>query len=188
MVKRVRNKFCLPNLDGEGVITKPIPPNIQRKSLPWYTGMCPFERVFAHHTLASLRRHAHFKPFSGQVPKDSLDIILVSPYNKSVDLFPDKVDPCMQPETYGIDTWRRLRNTKDLPPDRIPKSPEFSFYEIVEGGRQMERYNISHPVLIGGIKERVHPNYVKLMNSSHHSPQTNAGYCRQDSDGSYFKY
>lgn len=46
----------------------------------------------------------------------------------------------------------------------------------------------NHPVLIGGITERRNPNNVKLMNSSHHSPQTNAGYTRQHLDGNVFQY
>lgn len=46
----------------------------------------------------------------------------------------------------------------------------------------------SHPVIIGGIQERKHPSYVKLMNSSHHAPQTNAGYSRQTGDGNVFVY
>jgi hypothetical protein len=43
-------------------------------------------------------------------------------------------------------------------------------------------------VIISGLPERRHPSNVKLMNSSHHSPQTNAGYSRQDSDGNCYQY
>lgn len=46
----------------------------------------------------------------------------------------------------------------------------------------------AHKVLIGGITEKKHPSNIKLMNSSHHSPQTNAGYSRQPSDGTVFQY
>ncbi|KAF5282503.1 hypothetical protein FQR65_LT14273 [Abscondita terminalis] len=188
MVKRIRNKNCIPYLSAEGVITKPIPPGITKKGASWHVGLSPFERVYSHQTLNSVRRYANFKPFSHQVPSDSLDFILESTYDHSKEIFPEKTDCYLQPDTIGATTWRRLRNTRDLPPVRDLKGPDFCFYDLIEGGLQIKRYNRFHAVLIGGIKAREHPAHVKLMNSSHHSPQTNAGYSRQESDGSFFKY
>ncbi|KAK5640685.1 hypothetical protein RI129_009232 [Pyrocoelia pectoralis] len=188
MARHVRNKGYLPYLHTEGLITKPFFDKLKNED-SWYSDLSPFERLYAHQTLASARRYAHFKPFRHLIPLDSLDFVLVGKYN-NLDLFGEKVTPYLQMETLGKTTWRRLRNTKDLKPRPDPKSPPFTFYNLIpdEQGKQIEKYNNSHPVLIGGIRERDHLCHVKLMNSSHHSPQTNAGYCRQDRDGTFFQY
>lgn len=52
------------------------------------------------------------------MPKDELDLILTTTFDESSEIFPEKVDTYLQPETVGIATWRRLRNTRDLTPDR----------------------------------------------------------------------
>lgn len=44
--------------------------------------------------------------------------MLGSSYNHDKDVFPDKVDVVLQDETIGIDTWRRLRNTRDIKPEK----------------------------------------------------------------------
>lgn len=56
--------------------------------------------------------------FSNLVPKDELDLVLTTTFDESSEIFPEKVDTYFQPETVGIETWRRLRNTRDLTPDR----------------------------------------------------------------------
>lgn len=58
------------------------------------------------------------------IPRDELDFVLDSPYNHSYDTFPDKIDVYLQPETYGVTTWRKLRNSKEIPP---PPSIQFTF-------------------------------------------------------------
>lgn len=60
----------------------------------------------------------------GLIPRDELDFVLSSPYNHTGDTFPDKVDIYLQPETYGVATWRRLRNVKEIPP---PPPIQFEF-------------------------------------------------------------
>lgn len=49
---------------------------------------------------------------------DSLDFVLESSYNPNLESFPDKMDPYIQPETLGLPTWRRLRNTIYIEPKR----------------------------------------------------------------------
>ena len=52
------------------------------------------------------------------IPQDALDLVLASSYNHADDAFQDKVDVVLQEETLGIDTWRRLRNTRDIQPEK----------------------------------------------------------------------
>uniref|UniRef100_A0A8W7P8B0 Uncharacterized protein n=1 Tax=Anopheles coluzzii TaxID=1518534 RepID=A0A8W7P8B0_ANOCL len=99
---------------------------------------------------------------------DSLDITLAAQYNHSDDLFLGKNDVVLQEETLGRSTFRRLRNTRDLSPEKI--------------------IPLKHPLLIGGLKEKASPNSVKLMNTGPHTPLTNPGYSRQSGDGNFFNY
>lgn len=58
----VRNRGCLPDLEGEADILKPL---VVRgdvsKGDNWHKGLKPYERMFAHHTLASVRKYAFYK-------------------------------------------------------------------------------------------------------------------------------
>ncbi|GJQ73313.1 hypothetical protein Trydic_g13684 [Trypoxylus dichotomus] len=195
MVTRVRNRGCFPYVSTEGEITKPLPVAVSREtrkeSVIWHEGLSVFDRLYSYHTLASVRRYAHFKPFKSLIPQDDLDFVLTSSYNHNKDVFPDKVDVVLQEETIGIDTWRRLRNTRDIKPekDAISAAAAAAFGSVTISCRpKYGKYNEDHPLYIGGVTERRHPSNVKLMNSSHHSPQTNAGYSRQDSDGNVYQY
>lgn len=60
----------------------------------------------------------------GLIPRDELDFVLTSPYNHSDDTFPDKIDVYLQPETYGLTTWRKLRNVKEI---AAPPPIQFEF-------------------------------------------------------------
>lgn len=237
IVSRVRNRGCLPYLETEGEITKPlVQPRMLAAGREWHKKLTPYDRMHNHHTLASVRRYAYFRQFSNLVPHDDLDFKLQSPYVHGVDLFPDCIDVVMQAETIGTDTWRRLRNTRDIQPEKdaigaavakaagvgpaaggggvggrrggdgggggagvaVGASSLFGGkakrakglgLEQQKGlGKKLVKYNDYHVLHIGGITERRHPSNVKLMNSSHHSPQTNAGYTRQDSDGNAYQY
>ncbi|XP_050297266.1 uncharacterized protein LOC126736774 [Anthonomus grandis grandis] len=195
---RIRNRGCVPYLDGEGVFVKPITTVEWTKDSCFDPKMSPFQRMYMHHTLASARRYAHFKNFDNLIPKDELDLILTSTFDQSTEIFPEKVDVYFQPETEGIATWRRLRNTRDLTPDReqmassLGGAQECADTQKIGRGKRKSaipyRYNFAHKLLIGGITEKKHPSSIKLMNSSHHSPQTNAGYSRQPSDGNFYQY
>lgn len=72
----------------------------------------------------------------------------------------------LQNETVGGDTFRRIRNTRDLSPVRAA----------------------GHPLVISSLTEKISPHSIKLMNSGHHTPLTNPGYSRQQGDGNYFRY
>ncbi|KAG5894123.1 hypothetical protein JTB14_004061 [Gonioctena quinquepunctata] len=196
MVTRIRNRGCVPYLSSEGTFLRPICKEISIKDVRC-EGVSPFQRMHRHQTLASARRHALFKPLGDLVPTDQLDLVLSSSYNQSDEIFPDTVDVYLQPETIGQDTWRRLRNTRDLTPDREEQAAskvEVDDVDTWASERKKKafvipyRYNFAHKVLIGGVTEKKHPSNIKLMNSSHHSPQTNAGYSRQPSDGNVYQY
>lgn len=141
----------------------------------------------------------------GLIPQDELDFVLDAAYVHDTEIFPDRVDVYLQKETKGLATWRRLTNSKEVKPDLHAVGKKKC---EEESGKTSSRYNdVSyrrfidcdvfyfdvllfqyHPVIIGGITKKKHPSHVKLMNSSHHSPQTNAGYSRQDTDGNIFQY
>lgn len=89
-----------------------------------------------------------------------------SQYNQSRDLLLNKPDTLVQAETCGQRTFRRLRNTKDVA-KVIP---------------------VWHPLKIGGVCEKISPHSVKLMNHGPHTPLTNPGYSRQNTDGNVFNY
>lgn len=74
----------------------------------------------------------------------------------------------LQNETVGRETFRRIRNTRDLSPVRAEA--------------------LGHPLLISCLPEKISPHSIKLMNSGHHTPLTNPGYSRQQGDGNYFRY
>nr|CAH7756912.1 unnamed protein product [Callosobruchus chinensis] len=212
--KRIRNRGCMPYLQTEGVFERAPPIEVQ-KAEAICSSSSPFVRLFRHNTLASARKNFLFKPFSDHAPQDQLDFVLSSTFDQSSEFFPDQLDVYLQRETQDIETWRRLRNTRDLTPDREEQASQANKTENGEdekvgagegkskptkkqqllskkGIRPVVklpfRYNFAQKLLVGGITERRHPSNIKLMNSSHHSPQTNAGYSRQPSDGNFYQY
>uniref|UniRef100_A0A1Q3FSS7 Uncharacterized protein n=1 Tax=Culex tarsalis TaxID=7177 RepID=A0A1Q3FSS7_CULTA len=167
-IKRERNEDHIPNIEGEGCYLKELPePLATHPSVRWSSGLSSNERVFYHQTLSSARRAANFVTV-GAIPRDSLDINLASQYNHSEELFKGKNDVVLQEETLGRGTSRRLRNTRDLSPEKI--------------------IPLKHPLKIGGLQEKASPYTVKLMNTGPHTPLTNPGYSRQTGDGNFFNY
>ncbi|XP_037960971.1 protein C1orf194 homolog [Teleopsis dalmanni] len=171
MRKYTRFRGLVPEMDEEGTFIKPMP-------LPIYTSdiakIKPNHRLFYHQTLASVRRHYCFKQ-TDWIPRDKLDFEMQSRYNHVREVFPDKVDMVMQKETCSTHgdkvgyTYRKMRNTCR----RFFMAPS----------------PLQHPLRIGGILyERKDPNSVKLMVEGHHSQLTNAGFSRQDSDGTIYSY
>ncbi|GAB0087777.1 uncharacterized protein DMENIID0001_021230 [Sergentomyia squamirostris] len=167
-IEQKRNQSHLPHLEGEGKFVKNLPqPPAEDDETKWRDKLPANQRVFFHQTLSSARHSAVFQE-CGNIPKDSLDIVLASRYNHSDDLWHNKFQVFTQPETCGKITFRRLRNSLDCP---APKSQR-----------------LSHPLTIGGITERISPHSVKLIHSGPHTPLTNPGYSRQTSDGNFFNY
>lgn len=170
MVKLIRNIEYHPFIDREGYFEKslPIPPHLTADKF-WFEKLLPHERMFYQQTLNSTRRFARFKPFKNSIPENSLDFILDAKYEHERDLFATKMDIVLQNETIGKQqSFRRLRNTRDISPEKF--------------------IAIGHPLQIGGCKEKLSPNSVKLMCSGQHTPLTNPGYSRQKGDGNFFNY
>ncbi|KAK9888194.1 hypothetical protein WA026_000463 [Henosepilachna vigintioctopunctata] len=199
MVLRRRNKGCIPFIVREGSYTPSAP--CRHQGDLWHRNVKASDRLFNHQTLASARKSVYYQPDANLIPNDDLDYILASTYLHNEDSFCEPIDPLLQAETLGYDTFRRLRNTVDIHPEQQLQdvfaaeatSGKFLTAGITDGYAGKPecvpyKYHESHPVLIGGITSYKHPMNVKLMNSSHHAPQTNAGYSRQDADGTFFLY
>lgn len=120
VLKQVRNLEYHPFIDGEGEFRKRLPrPPETPKDRYWFDGLPPHDRMHYHQTLNSSRRFYGFKPFANKVPASSLDFVLQSQYHHGPEMFADKIDVVLQHETIGRRTFRRLRNTRDLTPERI---------------------------------------------------------------------
>lgn len=139
-----------------------------------------------------------FRNFS----KCALDFALSANYHHAKELFPERVDILLQPETIrGVNI---IRDQYGAP--TVAKACKVN-YELKQpraktaSGRLNGRYkdeefivlsgygpHLKHPLIIGGIAERNSPHSVKLINSGPHTHLTNPGYSRQDSDGNYFRY
>lgn len=177
----------MPFLNSEGdFIKKIVPEEYTAKELKC-EHLHVSQRLHAHQTLASTRRFAWFRPHGNLVPQDELDFALTSGFNQTDQLWSTNTDIYVQPESRNVETWRRLRNTRDLTPDREQQATS-EFEEQPKKRKIPYKYNRAHKVMIGGVPEKLHPSYIKLMCSSHHSPQTNAGYSRQFSDGNPYQY
>ncbi|XP_045476442.1 uncharacterized protein LOC123682089 [Harmonia axyridis] len=199
MVIRRRNKRCVPFIFDEGCYEPPSP-CITKEDL-WHRHLKSSERLFNHQTLASARKSVYYEPDPNLIPRDDLDYILASTYLHNEHSFTEPIDSLLQAETLADDTFRRLRNTIDIHPQQqlqdvfAAKATSGKFLtagSATDDTKKPEcipyKYHESHPVLIGGITNYKHPMNIKLMNSSHHAPQTNAGYSRQDADGTFFQY
>lgn len=194
--KQQRNLSYQPFIDGEGEFLKPLPrpPTAPNADRLWYVGLPPHVRLNFHQTLNSTRRYAGFRKFPNKVPADSLDLVLQSQYQHNLELFADKVDIVLQPETVGRQTFRRIRNTKDLTFERvIPIGHPLIVGKLTASSDYWIRcLNFDLLLLFffvsGGIQDRISPHSVKLMCSGPHSSQTNPGYSRQTGDGNVFNY
>lgn len=121
--KLARNFDHLPHISDEGNFRRPLPcPPIGNKNRRWFERLSPHDRMFYHQTLASARRAADFEPIL-EIPKDSLDLRMSAEYNHEQELFVSKSDVVLQRETlataYERQTFRRLRNSRDLIPKQI---------------------------------------------------------------------
>lgn len=128
---RIRNYSYTPCLEREGRLICPMPtPPAVDPHQNWYTNLKPYERLFYHQTLSSVRFCKRFVATS-KVPKDSLDFQLQSRYVHSRDYFPEKVDFVLQRETCQKfpQTFRVLRNTRDIELEK----PEFMGHPLKIG-------------------------------------------------------
>jgi hypothetical protein len=74
-----------------------------RNNPNWAKDLLVWERLFAHHTLSSIRHFATF--VCCNTPQDKLDFVLDSTYRHDAAIFPSITDVYLQPETLGHETW-----------------------------------------------------------------------------------
>jgi hypothetical protein len=74
-----------------------------RKNPNWEKDLLVSQRLFAHHTLSSIRKSVNF--VCSNAPRDKLDFVLDSTYRHENAVFPDTTDVYLQPETLGHETW-----------------------------------------------------------------------------------
>ncbi|XP_043267108.1 uncharacterized protein [Venturia canescens] len=121
-----RNPYPIPDVSSEGawkrgpVLGKKVTVTDRR----WKTKVDTHERLFAHHTLNSIRNDQRL--VRKKAPNDALDFALASVYTHSEDTFVPKMYVSMQPETLRMETWRVLRNElkTETPEFGIPTIPE----------------------------------------------------------------
>lgn len=118
--KQQRNFDYQPFIGDEGEFRTnlPQPPSVEKDSI-WYEGLPSHARMHFHQTLSSARRFVGFGAYPNKVPVDSLDLVLQSQYHHGKELFAGKPHIVLQPETMGRRTFRRIRNTRDLTPERV---------------------------------------------------------------------
>ncbi|XP_076174863.1 cilia- and flagella-associated protein 276 [Ptiloglossa arizonensis] len=177
-VTYIRNPYPVPDVVREGTwIRRPVlGSKVSPKDKRWSANLKSHERLFAHHTLNSIRKDARLMRF--EVPKDALDLALTTVYVHSKDTLVPKVYVAMQPETLGQKTWRVLKNEiavykrstllKDVDDDPVSL---LLCRELCYRGPVPER--------------RIHPSNVKLNITGPHSVQSNPGYSRKI-DGTFY--
>lgn len=69
----------------------------------WAKNLSVWQRLFAHHTLSSMRQSVAY--VCCNAPQDKLDFVLDSTYRQEAEVFPDITDVYLQPETLGHKTW-----------------------------------------------------------------------------------
>ncbi|XP_051161224.1 cilia- and flagella-associated protein 276 [Leptopilina boulardi] len=196
-VTLVRNPYPVPDISREGnwILDGPyLGQSVSTDDKTWQEKLQPHERLFAHHTLTSIRKdHRLFRP---QVPTDSLDYALSSVYKHCKDTFVPKMYTRIQPESLGIETWRVLRNEiktfiKPPPPlghplKKVNGQEEIKHHKKVKNIHTGEESKLQETEsLIRDKVRRIHPSSLKLAIDGPHMDQTNAGYSRKI-DGTYY--
>ncbi|XP_033225065.1 uncharacterized protein LOC117178003 isoform X2 [Belonocnema kinseyi] len=205
MVMLVRNPYPVPDVSREGNWIQDGPylgKNIPASDRRWYTRLQPHERLFAHHTLNSVRKDSRF--LRPKVPTDALDYALSSVYEHCNDSFLPKMYTHIQPETLGRETWRVLRNQIKTfskapsafghPLRHASGQEEHTISEIKsknghtrpktshtreESKRYSERRAFSTTERKREGMRKIHPSSLKLAIDGPHMDQTNAGYSRK---------
>ncbi|XP_017759049.1 PREDICTED: uncharacterized protein C1orf194 [Eufriesea mexicana] len=176
-VTYIRNPYPLPDIVREGVwIQRPVLGNkVSPKDKDWSAKLKAHERLFAHHTLNSIRKDNRLK--RSQVPNDALDLALTTVYIHSKDTLVPKSYVPVQPETLGKKTWRVLKN--QIAVEKEPEVPEDAQDPVTLFLKKSECHRGPVP------ERRIHPSSVKLNISGPHSVQSNPGYSRKI-DGTFY--
>ncbi|XP_053961319.1 protein CFAP276 [Anastrepha ludens] len=179
---RIRNAWYEPDLSSEGIYLCPMPqPPPSPAGALWSTNLKPHERLFYHQTLNSVRQSKRFIA-TPQIPRDSLDFRLQARYDHSHEIFPEPVDTVLQRETCA---YQRIDGDSQ---DNIVELKSFRVLQNVKTVQLPASDAQDHPLKIGGIKEKISPHSVKLINSGVHSQLVNNGFSRQTGDGNFFRY
>ena len=191
---RIRNISHTPTLEREGTFICPMPsPPLPPEGDVWYSQLSPHDRLYYHQTLASVRWAKRFSATS-KIPRDSLDFQLQSRYNHSREIFPEKIDSVLQRETClergtNKSTFRTLRNTKLINIlDQEDLGHPLQFGKLFSVALVEAEIMTICLFSAGGIKEKMSPHSVKLINSGPHAQLVNNGFSRQPADGNFFRY
>ncbi|EDW76507.1 uncharacterized protein Dwil_GK14627 [Drosophila willistoni] len=184
----VRNVSYEPDLSQEGTYICPMPkppaPSTFLDTSTWHGHLKPFERLFYHQTMNSVRYSKRYRG-NPHIPKDSLDFQLQSRYDHGREAFPEKIDSVLQRDTCSaVTSW-------SAPGAKNESGAKVKSFRVLRNTRvvlkQMED-KLGHPLRIGGCKEKIHPHSVKLICSGVHNQLVNNGFSRQTSDGNFFRY
>ncbi|XP_047357147.1 uncharacterized protein LOC124951991 isoform X1 [Vespa velutina] len=188
----IRNPYPVPDVSREGCWTAGGPvlgDKVLRNYKDWDLKLTPYERLFAHHTLNSIRKDCRL--IRPKVPNDSLDLALNSIYVHSKDTLVPKMYTIMQPETLGRETWRVLKNEIKI----VPKKPILPVEQtrkviitknIFESSTKERILGESLKCYRGPVtQDRIHPSSVKLAMEGPHTDQSNPGYSRKI-DGTFY--
>ncbi|EFN89010.1 Uncharacterized protein C1orf194 [Harpegnathos saltator] len=185
----VRNPYPVPDISREGAWVSSGPvlgDKVSPSDRDWNAKLSAHERLFAHHTLNSIRRDQRLvRP---KVPDDALDFALDAVYVHSRDTLVPKMYVSMQPETLGKETWRVLRNEikiapKTPKPDRPTQNDEDE--ELKPAVRGAFLADKTSCYCGPALPRRIHPSSVKLNIESPHMEQSNPGYSRKI-DGTFY--
>ncbi|XP_011634313.1 uncharacterized protein C1orf194 [Pogonomyrmex barbatus] len=187
----VRNPYPVPDISREGTWISRGPvlgDKVSPSDKDWNVKLSAHERLFAHHTLNSIRRDRRLvRP---QVPTDALDLALNSVYAHSRDTLVSKMYVTIQPETLSRETWRVLRNeikilSEPPKPDRPVHVSGHSDEELKSVVRTPLSADKSRCHSGPTLPRRIHPSSVKLNIEGPHMDQSNPGYSRKI-DGTFY--
>ncbi|EDW11401.1 hypothetical protein AWZ03_004159 [Drosophila navojoa] len=188
MDKMVKNDSFEPDLRKEGTYICPFPrppppPNAFDK---WHSHLSPHERLYYHRTMSSVRYSKRFRA-NPNIPKDSLDFQLQARYDHGRETFPENIDVVLQRDTCpALTSWAAPHGQKE-----VGSISRVNVFRVLRNTRivahKMED-TLGHPLVLGGIKEKIHPSSVKLICSGVHTQLVNNGFSRQTSDGNFFRY
>lgn len=107
-----------------------------------------------------------------------MDLALTTWYDHSEDLFAERHEIHIRAETLLAKQKLCERSGNNL--------TEATVASLSYGNKRRDA-KYQRPIM-GGIRERVSPHSIKLINVGQHTPLTNPGYSRQTSDGNVFNY
>lgn len=161
-----RNPFPSPKLENDTNFTKTSPQkqSPHKDTINLSPGeKDPWSRLNEVPTLTSYRRHAYYQ--DPKAPNDKLDFVLKCQYNQSEEFLKSEAETLIQPETFGVDHGRILKNRPIAPKPLLLEDKELVYF----CDPQKTTVNSAKGLAI----------------ESHHSEATNRGFSRKK-DGGFF--